>query len=440
MDASSPGAYWPSSIKINFQEYATSIRWKDYDNLIGCAAGEPVIRVGKMISSGGYWDANTAYEHMLIPVKAGDAVTVQANGTGAQIAFIERPDPGYGNKVVFASGVTGRTTLSANARGTYTVPSFGNFLYALTTAGTKNNYLPVDIIINGVSILRNTRRLLRGVFQYTAGSFMSGDATARLIVAMPQGNHYTGFTMYRYVVNATNCDVWRIQSFNTYNDSLTVVSELSVNGELECAVRLNGRSDFSGGSTHGDEVMTGWEIFLDGKRITGSLSGYTGVTPFEELRLVRQSNLYDPADSTTLIALHGCEYVFTLDGLRINQSLEWKVADTLAACYMAMFTPKKTVTNRFYSDLDFTPVTLSSSSYEITKAGAKKAVIYDNGGAFWASFSVERYPTGLTGGDRLLVTDNGGNSYNKCYFVITNGGSSTVGQLWQTTTAYQIKA
>lgn len=438
LDPSNPGIYQPASVTVNYQEYAVPLRLEGYENMISCAVGEPALYRGYMITSNNVWYPGD-YSHLLIPVKQGDAVTVLANETsGSHIAFLAEPCRGAG-AVAFAYTVTSRVVLSAGQRASYTVPTSGNYLYVLNMAGT-GDYRPADIIVNGVSVFRSAKRYIRGVFQYASGSYMSGQATERLIVAVPQGDHYTGFTMYHYEASSINCDVWRIQSFNTYDNSLTVLRELSTNGELECAVLLDGRSDFSGGSTHGDEVMTGWDVFLDGQRITGSLSSYTAVTPFEELRLVRQSNLYDPADSTTVIALHGCEYVYTLEGLAVNQSLEWMAAATLSACYMAMFTPKKTVTNRLYSDLDFTPITLESSNYSVTKAGARKAVIYDNSGSFWACFRAERYPTGLTGGDNLLITDNGGNGYNKLYYVLANGGTSNVGELWQTTTVYEIKA
>ena len=108
--------------------------------------------------------------------------------------------------------------------------------------------------------------------------------------------------------------------------------------------------------------------------------------------------------------------------------------------YLAMFTPTKTYTDRMYADTDFSPVALTTSNYNLRKNNANNAVIYKNSGGFWANFGVTRYPTGLTGGDHLLATDNGGNAYNKLYYVVCNGGTCAVGELWMSETHYVIKA
>lgn len=283
---------------------------------------------------------------------------------------------------------------------------------------------------------------LKPIIRYLQGSLDSGNATERIEVYLPCGDHYIAYFLYHYVVQDINCNCWRIMSFWRYDSSLNESTRvrLNANGELECAIRMKNRDDFSGGFAHGDEIMTGWNVFLDGEDITNSLSDYTSATPFNEFRLVRQSNMYDPADSTTLIAVHGCEYVF--DGsltLKINQSLKWAIAAELANCYMAMFTPLKTYTDHAYTDTEFTPIELPATHYSIIKPKAKKIVIYGENTGFLAEFSVEKYPS-LATGDTARFTDNDGLAYNKCYFHVSAGGTTTVDELWQSTTVYKVIA
>lgn len=283
---------------------------------------------------------------------------------------------------------------------------------------------------------------LKPIIRYLQGSLDSGNATERIEVYLPCGDHYIAYFLYHYVVQDINCNCWRIMSFWRYDSSLNESTRvrLNANGELECAIRMKNRDDFSGGFAHGDEIMTGWNVFLDGEDITNSLSDYTSATPFNEFRLVRQSNMYDPADSTTLIAVHGCEYVF--DGsltLKINQSLKWAIAAELANCYMAMFTPLKTYTDHAYTDTEFTPIALPATHYSIIKPKAKKIVIYGENTGFLAEFSVEKYPS-LATGDTARFTDNDGLAYNKCYFHVSAGGTTTVDELWQSTTVYKVIA
>lgn len=442
--SSIPLQHWPAVLLINGREYGGDLRDmlvvdKTITNAVFGPDGLPVVRIGDFISGNGSWLSGTTYAYMLWPIAAGDKIGIEAGSDIALIAFLNRPRMAGETSPVFAYGETGRRSVTAGARGEYTAPAGSKWLYIAHHAGSSV-YIPTELAVNGVSIIGGVAKKASCVMQYASGSFESGAATEKLVVAIPNKDHYVGFTMLHYIVEDTNCNVWRVFSFDRLNSDLTVKTALSTKGELECAVSLDGRTDFSGGSTHGDEVETGVEFFLDGKRITSALSGYTTATPFRELRIVRQSNLYDPDDHETVIAEHGCEYVYTLDGLKINQSLKWKGAYTLDNCFMAMFTPKKDVTDHYYSDIDFTPAALSSSDYSITKDGAKKAVIYGESSGFEAEFFIERYPTGLTGGDRLLLTDNGGNSYNKMYYFIANGGTTAENDLWQTVTGYRIRA
>lgn len=272
--------------------------------------------------------------------------------------------------------------------------------------------------------------------KYESGSYASGAADARISVYLPASTGYILYRLYHFVDNSINCNGWQIYYAYSVDDNFSNSAELTVGGEWECAVHLEGRDDFSGGHTHGDEVMTGLTVLIDGVPV--DISTITSNTQFKKLQIVQKSNLYDPADHTTVIADHGKEYVFENGFLTLNQSLEWKVADNLTECYMAMFLPRKSKTNRAYANSDFELLTLESSNYSTYKNKATSANMFNSTGGLSAEVSVPVYPTGMTGGDRAKFTDNAGGSYNKLYFIVCTEGTSEIGELWKSSTVYKL--
>lgn len=92
---------------------------------------------------------------------------------------------------------------------------------------------------------------------------------------------------------------------------------VTTSGEFECALKIDDAPDFMGGSAHGSEVTTFIHVLVDGMEIAPS--SITALTECDEIRIIERSNLYDPNDETTLVAVHGKEYVWTKDKLVINQ-------------------------------------------------------------------------------------------------------------------------
>ncbi len=58
--------------------------------------------------------------------------------------------------------------------------------------------------------------------------------------------------------------------------------------------------------------------------------------------------------------------------------------------------------------------------------------LYSEEKGVFASFSISKYVNDLEGGDRFLITDNGGGDYNKCYYCCCSNASVQEGDLWQT--------
>lgn len=270
------------------------------------------------------------------------------------------------------------------------------------------------------------------VLRYVGGSGVDY-STERVEVFIPTGNGYIEYEFVHSVYQDSNADIWRMAFAYACNNSFSKRYALTVGGEWECAVHLPNRADFSGGVTHGDEVLTDEAVFF----INGSvvdISDYTDYTPFTNLVVVEASELFDPNDSTTVIANHGSEHIFSADGLKINQSLQWVSSQELTNCYMAMHLPAKSLTDHMYTDNGIIPFEITT--YPVSFDGAKCAVLYGKDSGVRTEFSIGEYPV-IENGNELLLTDNGGQAYNKCYYVITTGSSVAANTLWKTETNYK---
>lgn len=268
----------------------------------------------------------------------------------------------------------------------------------------------------------------------------SGDTTEKLSIYVPAKSGYIRYEMRHFVSDTKNCNGWQIYHAYRLNSFFSGEVDLTISGEWECALHLDGRDDFSGGITHGDEIMESITCLVDG--IPTTISGLTARRNAKEVRIIETSILYDPADHTTQIAEHGKEYVFTKDGLTIEQSVKWLISASLTNCFLAMFLPSKNYIDRATANSDFKVLELASSTSErqatIVKQKANAINMWDTGSGFSANISTPIYPTGLTGGDQISIGDNNGNPYNKLYFKVCGGGSSSVGELWKSKSVYKL--
>lgn len=268
-----------------------------------------------------------------------------------------------------------------------------------------------------------------------SGAAGEDDSTESIDVFLQRGidGKKVRYNMGHCVNASINANVWRITYLYSLAAHQTGGTQMTRKGEFECAVHLANRDDFSGGWVHGDEVDQSVTFLGDGKVMTAAnVNGF-----YREFKIVRNSILYDPADHTTAIAEHGVEYIFTPEGLTVNQSVKWLIAATLTSCYLAMLPILKTFSTYRYDDTSFTVTENTQSSYSVTIPKATSVTEYINGIA--TTMSIGTYPTGLTGGDCALVTDNQGENYNKVYFVVCTSGSVTAGTLWKSSTRYLVK-
>ena len=232
-----------------------------------------------------------------------------------------------------------------------------------------------------------------------------------------------------------NCDTWRIGPLYAVDDTLAPRFAATTNGEWECAVHLQGRPDFSGGIQHGNEVTTALVFMIDGTPYSANEVSGLGRVEFRDLRIIEVSNLYDPSATSTVAAIHRKEYRFEGEKLILRQNVAWQISDTATVCYLAMCTPAKEHTDRIYFDNDLTPQAVADAyGYH---PNVRKMTQYSDLDGFMCSMEITKYPTGLTGGDTALVTDNSGGSYNKMYFVVCTEAAITDETQWDTETVYE---
>ena len=268
--------------------------------------------------------------------------------------------------------------------------------------------------------------------QYVSGSGKD-HSTECVRIFTPAAIGYIEYEFVHTVYESINSDIWRVAYAYACDSSFNRKFNITTTGEWEIAIHLKDRSDFSGGHAHGDEMLLNVIFFIDGK--IANITEYTEPTEFTNFVVVENSNLFDPNDSTTIIANHGSEHVFNASGLKINQNLLWKVnAELQHGCYMAMHLPAKAVTDHMYTNADINPTEVQFKNY----TGINKVVVYGEESGVRTEFSVTKYPN-IGSGYYFLMTDNGGGAYNKCYYCVVNVGNAKENELWVSETVYKFE-
>ena len=272
---------------------------------------------------------------------------------------------------------------------------------------------------------------------YEQGTFEEA-TSERLAIYVPSKKGYVLYAFNHCVLNTINADNWRINSAYDTDKNRIIKRRLTDRGEWECAIKLSGRPDFSGGIAHGDEVVTNIVFLLDGKNLRAN--DISELTAFTELKIVEKSTLYDPNDSTTQIAIHYKEYTFDKNGVEINQKVVWLVNAEIENGYLAMFTPHKDVTDTVYNETDYEQyriVELSPGAIRVkTWTNAKKAVIYGSASGVTGKFEISKYPN--FDNTSMMLSDNNGGNYNKIYQTI-HIVNVVAGDVWNSTAKYKFE-
>ena len=271
-------------------------------------------------------------------------------------------------------------------------------------------------------------------------------STEELMIYIPSKSGYINYNFVHSKLTSKNCDMWRLAYVNSVNDNLEVIKQLTSEGaEWEMAIKIEGRPDFIGGFAHGSEIFQNILFFLDGKYV--DITTVNSITNFNELKIIINSIGYDPLDETTVALYHDKEYIINNNGITLNQKVKWAMDAKLnGGTYLAMMPPYKytpgnkddIISNFIYSDTEYEEFEIPQSSAYKTYPKAKKVTVYSKENGYSFTLGIPKYPE-LSTGNKFLLQDNGGQNYNKMYFVLSMTDSVKSGDVWSTTTIYNIQ-
>lgn len=286
----------------------------------------------------------------------------------------------------------------------------------------------------------------------TTQEFEYEKSTAQINIFLPTTYGYIRYAFGHSVDANINADSWRIFRAIATDENMEDRFRITAYGEWEMALKIDGGTDFIGGVLHGDEVMEDVTFFIDGKEI--DISTLAALTDFSELRIVENTLLYNPDVSNENVAQHSKEYIFTADGITINQRVKWLLANTLTTCYSCMFplirgndtVSDLQITAAYYDDNDYKTYDVSVggvSGYPFTwHGGVTRANFWAEESGIFASAEIVKQPPTLTGGGMSFL-QNTVNQYNKLYFSICGIGATyttSVNETWRWSQRYTISA
>ncbi|MBQ1779323.1 MAG: hypothetical protein IIZ93_14305, partial [Acidaminococcaceae bacterium] len=309
------------------------------------------------------------------------------------------------------------------------------------------NQAQVDQVLSQVADGKNPKLIYT-----TVQEFEYEKSTAQINIYLPTSYGYIRYAFGHSVDATINADSWRIFRAIAVDDNLTDRFRITAYGEWEMALKIDGGTDFIGGVLHGDEVMADVTFFLDGEKI--DMSTLTSLTAFTELRIVENTLLYNPDVANENVAAHSKEYIFTADGVTINQRVKWLMAKTLTTSYSCMFplirgndtVSELQITADYYDDNDYKTYDISvggMSGYPFTwHGGVTRANFWSEESGIFASAEIVKQPPALTGGGMSFL-QNTVNQYNKLYFSICGIGATyttSVNETWRWSQRYTISA
>lgn len=262
--------------------------------------------------------------------------------------------------------------------------------------------------------------------QYFQGTF--GTASEKLSIDIPCGECIIRYDLTHNITSDKMKDVWRIQY--AYLVAYNKETPITINGEWECAFLINGQNDATGGDLHGyEEIQGDLYVFVDGT--LKSASSLSDGKYFNDLKIVETTYMYK--QDATKVAEHGREYTFNINGILLKQTLKFVESLLLDNCYMMMLPAAKSLTNKYYTDVDF--VVNNIASLPIYKDGVKSFSILGND--FKANIISQNYPELPA---TLLIHDNGGRAYNKCYLFAAFNKNVSANTKFESSVLYQIAA
>lgn len=253
-------------------------------------------------------------------------------------------------------------------------------------------------------------------------------------------NCYIRFPFTHFTDTLINADNWKIHEAYV-SDGRNDIRRIVRAGEWEMAIQIDGRDDFIGGSLHGDEIVTSIRFYADGILA----SSLTSEIYCNEFKAVEISDLYDPSDHTAKVATHCKEYIFSKNGLLINQRIHWKAAYALKYSYIAMLPilradDKGNITSKYFDDSNYEEYDVSNDSfggYPISyRKNVLKQTLYSEESGISAAVEILKREPYIQ--DAIsFVSDS--EYYNKIYFSMCGNNYTTSPDVdWMTSVRYQL--
>lgn len=150
---------------------------------------------------------------------------------------------------------------------------------------------------------------------------------------------YIEWTYTRYNDTGDRAVGWRLTGLSTAtrtgDTAFTTGTAITNSGEFELAIKEVGKTDFMGGSTHGDmEEDRALVLLIDGNKVTPD-----GSTSYRASRVeaIQVASLWEVDNATdTLTATVVTQWIWEKQELRLKHHLEWKRSITITTPYFAM--------------------------------------------------------------------------------------------------------
>lgn len=221
--------------------------------------------------------------------------------------------------------------------------------------GEDENWLPLFCVSNGVAYPVCFPPTVGSTTYPGSGQASSGYDPAEVVVVQradevdifmkgsnPTSNRYLRYRMQRKPNATISSDVWRWNEvwevIRTGDTSFSDYRQICNSGENEMAIQQTGKSDFMGGTAHGDEELFTATMLVDGAAVP---LGGTGSFRCRRVEFLQGSDMYEvdtvPAKSNR-VAKSYKRWVFEGAEVEVLNNIVWEDAITLSLTFMTMLT------------------------------------------------------------------------------------------------------
>ncbi len=230
-------------------------------------------------------------------------------------------------------------------------------------------------------------------------------------------------------------EVWEVERTAPY--TFKAIQRLSTDGEIEMAIRQKGKSDFMGGSIHGNEMQTSMSMLVDGAPQALDQSG-----EFTARRVVFQqtSTLFE-VDRSEAVRLAQADRQWTFENgeVVVSQRITWDAEVELVDTYLAMLplerVGKESLISRYGArSPDWGIEDIAEPGFVVKYSTSDHAIA-------WSEYGYQAEVEAMDGWDKAGRQFNisPAKIYNKFYFDFTGGGYITkAGEVFESKVRYRL--